>query len=118
MAEFADLDDACNGDLYLPWRGRKWIVAEPSAAESERLRILAFTNEMIGNTEIGEYRKLLGQTWNDLIDAGIGWAKLIHFGRTAMVHFTGTPELAEHYWHSGRLMTLMDLDILTEKAGV
>lgn len=116
MADFADLDDACDGDLYLPWQGRKWIVVEPTAAEAERLRVMSFRNELVGHVEVGEYRKLLGQTWNDLIDAGIGWAKLMHFARTAMVHFTGTPELAEHYWHSGRLTTLMDLDVMTRKA--
>lgn len=111
MADFADLDDM-NFDLLLPWRGREWLVVEPTAKESERLRTLVFTDAMNGTAEVYEYRKLLGQTWNDLIDAGIGWSQLMHFSRAAMIWFTTTPEAAQHYWHLGKLVTLVDLDML------
>jgi hypothetical protein len=112
MAEQIDLDDFWEGDLVLPWNGRKWSIPEPPATESERLRMMIFTREMSGDVEIYEMRKLMGQTWNDLMDAGIGWTRLLHMGRTALLYYTNPPETAENYWKLAQLATLIDLDAL------
>lgn len=115
MGKKLDLTEFYDGDLKLPWAYKDWVIKEPSAKESERLRALVFTQEMHGDTEVYEMRKLMGQTWNDLIDSGIGWSHLLHMGRTALIHFTTTPEVAEQFWHLAQAATLLDLDLLMKK---
>lgn len=115
MTRLVDLDKTdFDGNLYLPWNGTRWCIEEPSAKESERLRSTIW--QMESDEEIHEMRKLLGQTWNDLLDAGIGWAHLLHIGRTALLHFTNTPEVSEGYWRIGSLATLLDLDLIRQAA--
>lgn len=114
MAPKIDLDEFFEGDLFLPWRGQKWRIPEPTAKESERLRIQVLTME--GDEEIHEMRKLMGQTWNDLMDAGIGWCHLLHMGRTALLHFTMPPEVSESHWQLAQLSTLVDIDKLVQAA--
>lgn len=111
-----DLDTFYDGDLYLPWRGEKWRIAEPTAKESERLRELVFVHGLQGNEEIGEIRKLMGQTWHNLIDSGIGWSHLLHMGRTALIHFTSTPDVAEGHWKLAQYTSLLDLDAVLRVA--
>lgn len=95
---YLDLNKVHNGDLYLPWNGREWRVEEPAATESQRLRPLVWSDAYTGDVELLEIEKLLGDTWRDLIAAGITWPKLLHFGRTAMIWATSTPEAAEAFW--------------------
>lgn len=117
MSKQPDLETFFNGDLTLPWSGRVWTVREPTARESERLLALVYSEELTGPREVYEIRKLLGETWTALVEAGIGWAHLMHFGRTALIYYTGTPEMAHGHWSLGQLALTTDLDaILALKA--
>lgn len=117
MKKQPDLDDFFTGDLVLPWKGRDWVIPEPTAKESERLQALVYSDELTGPREIYEIRKLMGQTWHDLVEAGIGWSHLLHIGRTALIYFTGTPEMAHGHWTLGRLALAVDLDaVIAEQA--
>lgn len=112
-----DLNEFFNGDLTLPWRGRVWTIPEPTAMESERLLSLVYSEELVGPREVYEIRLMMRQTWHDLVEAGIGWAHLLHIGRTALIYYTGTPEMAYGYWTMGQLALSVDLDqLLAAKA--
>lgn len=112
MFKLPDLDDFYDGDLYLPWKGTQWRVAEPTAKESERLRMLIFSKGFAGNDEIAEMQNLMGDTWNALVEAGVGWSHLLHMGRTALLYFATTPDVAESHWKLAQFTSLIDLDAL------
>lgn len=114
MAQMAiDLDEVFDGDLYLPVRGKMYRIAEPTAKESERLRVNILT--FSPDEEIFEMRKIMGESWNELLEDGVGWCQLMHMGRTTLLHFTFPPEVAREYWKLGQLATLFDLDQLLKK---
>ncbi|SRR6266702_3203883 len=110
MFRLPDLDEFYDGDLYLPWNGTKWRVPEPSAQESMRLRLLVFDKGFSGNDEITEMQHLMGETWDALITAGVGWSHLMHIGRTALLYFATTPDVAEAHWKLAQFTSLIDLD--------
>lgn len=113
MFKLPDLDSFYDGDLYLPWRGEQWKIAEPTAKESERLRLLIFNDPPLqGNREIEEMKKLMGETWEKLVEAGVGWSHLLHMGRTALLYFATTPDVAEGHWKLAQFTSLLDLDAL------
>lgn len=114
MAEMAlDLDLHFDGDLYLRWKGKRYRIIEPTAKESEILRIEVLT--YTPDEEILAMRKLMGDTWHELLDDGVGWCHLLHMGRTALLHFTFPPEVAREYWKLGQLASLIDLDEMLKK---
>lgn len=113
MFKLPDLDSFFDGNLYLPWRGEQWKVEEPTAKEAERLRDLIFGDPALqGNEEIAEMQKLMGATWPALVEAGVGWSHLLHMGRTALLYFSTTPDVAEGHWKLAQFTSLIDLDAL------
>ena len=116
---YLDLARVYSGDLALPWNGVDWIIREPSAAEGVRLREMVTGGEYSSDDEVREIMRLLGHTpededytpdddvWADLVNAGIGWASLMHLGRTALIHFSGMPEPAEAHWQTYQLAKLI-----------
>lgn len=110
MAILSDLDDVFDGDLPIPWGGREWTIKEPPAAVIEKLRSFIFTTDYQPSDEADTAKRLMGPVWDELIDAGIGWASLMHIGRTVIMHFAVSPDVAKSYWHLGRYIALIDLD--------
>lgn len=114
---FVDLALVFDGALHLPWTppgGTKtlWRVEELSALEAERLTALSWSSAFTPSVELPELKKLLGPTWQALVDAGIGWSSLLHFARTALIYYTSTPEAAAMYWKTIQFadLVLSDLD--------
>lgn len=110
MAILGDLDDVFDGDLVIPWRRREWTIKEPPAAMIEELRSYIFTTDYKPSDEPDTAKRLMGPVWDEMIAAGIGWASLMHIGRTVIMHFGVSPDVAKSYWQLGRYIALIDLD--------
>lgn len=107
-----NLEDFFDGDLYLPWKGKMWRVPEPSEKATHRLQIKMLTNDYVEHVEI---RRLLGETYNQLVEANIGHTHLMHMGRTAIIWFVYGAHIGEQHWHMAQFATLANIDDVIDK---
>lgn len=112
MKKLNNLDDFFDGDLYLPCGGIQWRVPEPTERATQELQRKVVSGDYVEHVEI---RKLLGQTYNDMVDADIGHTKLMHVGRTAIIWFTYGAEVGEQHWHLAKFASLANIDEVIKK---
>lgn len=125
-----DLSEFFDPDLYLPIRGRTYRIPDPSYEGHKRMHRVILDDTISvpqllsdsiaalgavrkpvtdndGNT-IG-YGEWSGGALDDMIADGVPWSMILHAGRTALMHFGGTPELAEVHWSLAQLGRSVDL---------
>lgn len=112
MKKLNNLDEFFDGDLYLPWKGQQWRIPEPSEKATQELQRKVMSGDYFEHVEI---RKLMGQTYNELTDAGVGHTTLMHMGRTAIIWFTYGAELGEQHWHLAQFASLANIDEVIAK---
>lgn len=97
-------------DLHLPIGGKTYTVKSPNADEGQRLRVVAVD----GNTPIAylidEAVMVLGAAFDEMAADGVAWSHILHAGRTAIIHYGMSPDLAEIHWGLAHLGKLTDLD--------
>jgi hypothetical protein len=125
MGEFKDLADYLDPDLRLPWKGKEYRIAAPSAevglrcqqyvtiAKALALRSLEASEgeddtplelsererQVLSDTdEVVMYRELLGATYAELDADGASWPVIKHMAMTAMTYFTVGEEAAVAAW--------------------
>lgn len=100
-----------DGDLILPIGGKKYRVPEYSAEVGLRVEaVLAASRGKAGSRhrqvlddeeEKDLYRDVLGPAYDELLAAGVTWARLKHCAVTAMFHFNISEAAAEAHWNRG-----------------
>jgi hypothetical protein len=92
-----------------------YTVKAPSGDEGQRLRIVAVD----GNTPlaylIDEAVNVLGSAFDEMAADGVAWTHILHAGRTAIIHFGMSPDLAEIHWQLSHLGKLEDIDQLVKR---
>lgn len=109
---YKDLADFFDPDLHLPIRGKKYRVPAPSYEDSKRMRITVLDGTIPIPQLLGETVDALGSALDEMVADDIPWTMILHAGRTALMHFGATPELAEAHWSLAQLGRSVDLDIL------
>lgn len=110
-----DLDTFFDPDLYLPIRGKRYRVPAPDADESERLRFQVMAEGVPPVEQIDEAIKALGSAFDEMRADNVPWPMILHSGRTAILHFGLSPDMAEVYWSLNQLAKLVDLDRITDQ---
>jgi hypothetical protein len=110
MAPKKDLDTFFDPDLYLPIRGKQYQVPAPDADESERLREQVMVEGVPPVEQVHEAIRALGSAFDEMRADGVPWPMILHSGRTAILHFGLSPDMADIYWGLTHLARLVDLD--------
>lgn len=96
------VDDLLAPALVLPVRGRGLRIPPPTAWDGLCLhrRLLDLDGALPALEEYSTIRLILGDLW-DTLAAELPETELLHVGRTAIMHFGGSEELAAAHWHLG-----------------
>lgn len=126
-----DLSEFFDPDLHLPIRGTRYTVPAPDADTSLRLRELVMRDGVPPAEQIDQALRILGATpevdtpaegdpiptgrWSGgvfdrMVADGIPWPMILHAGRTALLHFGFSPDMAEVHWQLAQLGKLVDLE--------
>lgn len=122
---YKDLDTFFDPDLKLPIRGKLYTVPAPGAPEAARLRKQVAAEGVPPVEQVGEALKILGAVedeagvwaggvYDEMVADNIPWPMIFHAGRTAILHYGFTPDMAESHWALAQLGRLVDLEQATE----
>lgn len=95
-----DLAELMNPELVLPISGIEFRV---SCSARQGLHLVQLFNDkprLSDEQERDEILFALGDTYNEMIKAGISWPKIAIAGRVTMAHFGISPEAGQHVWNS------------------
>lgn len=115
MSKYRDLSEFYDPDLLLPIAGNTYRIRCPGIAEADRLRDIIFRPNLTAEQEYAEIVKVLGAARDDMIRDGVPDTMALHAGRTALLHFGGTPDLALANWKLGQLGDLVDIHAIAAK---
>ena len=105
-----DLDTFFDPDLHLPIRGKRYRVPAPGYEESERLTALVGAEGVPPVEQRTEAVNVLGTALDEMVADNIPWPMILHAGRTAILHFGFSPDMAEIHWQMAHLGKLVDLE--------
>lgn len=97
-----DLAAFMDPTLRLPIGGREYVV-ECSAWDGLYLHRDVFGDPTLVLGDDAERElilRMLGDTYQRMVDDGIGWPRIAHAGRTALFWFGIGPEAGQRYWES------------------
>lgn len=109
-----DLDTFFNPDLSVPIRGKWYTIPAPDGIEGPRLRGVVLDTGLPGVEQTDEAVKVLGPAFAQMVDDGIPWTMIVHAGRTALLHYGFSPDMAELHWGLAHLGRLVDLHKVSE----
>ncbi|NMM84315.1 hypothetical protein B2J88_08070 [Rhodococcus sp. SRB_17] len=95
-----DLAELMNPELVLPIGGIEFRV---SCSAEQGLHITLLLNsgaKLDDDQERAEIMFILGDSYQQMVDAGISWPKIALAGRVAMFHFGISPEAGQRAWNS------------------
>jgi hypothetical protein len=114
---FQDLDAVFDDTLPLPTGGKVYVVPAPDAELGLWCQRMISAGLMIqaGQTppdnmpkltlddsdEEALYRRMLGDTYNELINDAVSWPRIQLIGQTALLWIGSGRPLAEEFWNSG-----------------
>lgn len=102
--DYADLEDFFDPNLYLKIGGKVYTILAPTGEAGLRLHTMfkpGSEQHFKDDDEIEEYKLLLGAAWDELMADGVPWPSICRAGRTALMHYTLGPTLAELNWITG-----------------
>jgi hypothetical protein len=129
---YKDLDTFFDPDLHLPIRGKKYTVPAPGAPEAARLRKQVVAEGVPPVEQVSDALKILGAepvldpetdeptgdwaggVYSEMVADNLPWPMIFHAGRTAIIHYGFTPDMAESHWALAQLGKLVDLEKATE----
>ncbi|MGM5065733.1 DUF7426 family protein [Rhodococcus qingshengii] len=125
---YKDLDSFFDPDLKLPVRGKWYTVPAPGGPEAERLRSKVVAEGLPPVEQVGEALKMLGAVqdedghwsggvYDEMVADEVPWPMIYHCGRTAILHYGFTPDMAESHWGLTQLGRMVDLEHVTETVG-
>lgn len=97
---FDQFDEWLDSGLILPIGGREFRVEPPSALTILRLHALLSNKDQRWTSvaERLEIERVLGDTWTEMVAAGVPELKALHAGRVAITHFTDSAANALATW--------------------
>lgn len=96
-----DLAALLDPDLILPIDGRQFRV-RCSARQGLRVtRLVALGMDLDDDAERAEILTMLGDSHEEMRQAGISWPRIAFAGRTAILHYGHSADLAAKYWSAG-----------------
>lgn len=106
-----DLSEIFKPRLQLPVNGKIYDVWDPPAELGARLPEVIATQQ--GVVELCETAlEVLGPALEEMIEDGLRWTEIQHCGRTAMVFFGHSPQLANAYWHTATLVGALPAQVV------
>ncbi|KSU81598.1 DUF7426 family protein [Rhodococcus qingshengii] len=126
---YKDLDTFFDPDLHLPIRGKTYTVPAPGGPEAERLRKQVIAEGLPQVMQVFEALKILGaeidpetETWSggvydEMVADDLPWPMIFHAGRTAIINFGFSADMAESHWALAQLGKMVDLKDATEMVG-
>lgn len=114
MAPLKDLDTFFDPDLHLPIKGKPYRIPAPTADQYERLRELATSDSVPALEQVDEAITVLGPAYEEMTADKIPWPMILHSGRTAILHYGFTPDMAEIHWGMAHLGRMVDLEKVSE----
>jgi hypothetical protein len=111
---YKDLDTFFDPDLHLPIKGATYTVPAPTYDTAQQMRAAA-TDGASPVTQIADALDALGAAREQMIADRVPWPMILHAGRTAILHFGVSPDIAEVHWGMAHLGRLVDLEGVSEK---
>lgn len=97
-----DLRQFFDPRLSLPIGGRVYVVEPPTAEQGLRLHALLLGDPVLDDdAELAEIPRVLGSAYEQMRADGVRWDEIVHAGRTALLHYGQSPEVAERFWGGG-----------------
>lgn len=96
-----DLASLLDPDLVLPFDGHTFRVPCSARQGLRVTRLVAHGMDLGDDAERTEILAMLGDTYQAMHGAGISWPRIAFAGRTAILHYGHSPELAAKYWAAG-----------------
>lgn len=112
MPAYRDLAEFYEPDLLLPIAGQVYRIKCPGITEADRLRPLVLDATLTARQEVDEIRRILGPARDEMAANGVPDSMAIHAGRTALLHFGGSPALGQAHWLLGQLGDIADIQNL------
>jgi hypothetical protein len=113
MAKFEELEEFGDDVLELPIHGVTYVIPAVDGATglwAQRLLETVEAAKEAGDVDAGQldddderllYQKMLGPTFDEMLDNGVNWQRLGHAAMTVFFWTTTTREQAEAYWKAG-----------------
>jgi hypothetical protein len=95
-----DLAELMNPELVLPIGGREFRVSCSAEQGLHITLLLSSGAKLDDDQERAEIMFILGDTYQQLEEAGVSWPKIALAGRAAMFHFGISPEAGQFAWNS------------------
>ncbi len=98
-------------DLHLPIRGKKYRVKAPATYEAfVEIRRMVITEGLPAVEQIDQAIAVLGDTAEQMFADEVPAPMILHAGRTALLHFGWSPDMAAIYWQTSHLPRLVGFD--------
>lgn len=104
-------------DLHLPIRGKLYTVPAPDYATAKRMREHTVAEGLPPVEQIDQAIAALGPAFDEMVADDIPWPMILHAGRTTILHFGFSPDMAEIHWAMAHLGRMVDLERVSEKLG-
>ncbi|WP_280273372.1 DUF7426 family protein [Nocardia wallacei] len=114
MAALRDLTEFYDPDLSLPIGGVVYKIKCPGINEADRLRTLIIDQTLTAAAEYDEIVKILGPAREEMARNDVPDTMAMHAGRTALLHFGGSPDLGRANWQFAQLADFVDLQALLD----
>lgn len=95
-----DLDAFMDPDLHLPVGGRDYAISCTAWQGLHLHRLIATGAKLDDEQERAEVLQMLGPTYQQMVDDGIGWPTIAHAGRTALLWFGHSEAAGQALWES------------------
>ncbi|MGV9662577.1 DUF7426 family protein [Nocardia niigatensis] len=110
MAVLRDLTEFYDPDLSLPIGGRIYKIKSPGIREADRLRAIILDDSLTAAQEFAEIVKILGPAREEMAVNDVPDTMALHAGRTALLHFGGSPDMGRANWQFAQLADFVDID--------
>ncbi|KZM75743.1 hypothetical protein [Nocardia terpenica] len=114
MAALRDLTEFYDPDLSLPIGGVLYKITCPGITEADRLRSLVADETLTTAQEYAEVVKILGPVREEMARNGVPDTMAMHAGRTALLHFGGSPDMGRAHWQFAQLADFVDIQAMLD----
>ncbi|MCD2116802.1 MULTISPECIES: DUF7426 family protein [Rhodococcus] len=104
-------------DLHLPIRGKQYTVPAPDYETAKAMREQTTAEGLPPVEQINQAITALGPAFDEMVADGIPWPMILHAGRTTILHFGFSPDMAEIHWAMAHLGRMVDLEQVSEQLG-
>ncbi|WP_432679325.1 DUF7426 family protein [Rhodococcus pyridinivorans] len=104
-------------DLHLPIRGKRYTVPAPDYETAKKMREQTTAEGLPPVEQIDQAIAALGPAFDEMVADGIPWPMILHAGRTTILHFGFSPDMAEIHWAMAHLGRMVDLEQVSERLG-